>query len=206
MSKSYTPNDRLARKAKEEGFRARSVYKLQELDQKFKLFTHSKTIIDIGAYPGSWLQYIAQVKPQATIVGVDLQTIKPIEGVNVYAADITNPKAMEVIMQTLNVQQFDTIVSDLAPKTSGVKDVDQWRSIELSIAVLQFAQTYLSTHGTVVMKVLRGADFDEFYTSIKPLFAKVHIAIAKASRNSSREVYIVCKGANAQLQNWEPVL
>jgi 23S rRNA (uridine2552-2'-O)-methyltransferase len=194
MPKPYTPNDALARKAKEEGYRARSVYKLQELDQKFKLLKPGMSVLDLGAAPGSWLQYASQkVGPKGRVVGIDLQEIEPIDGVNTYQADITDSEAIARILSNEANEAFeaDIIISDLAPSTSGVRDVDQWRSIELSQAVMNFTEPYLKPKGRVVMKMLRGGDFDEFIKDLKSNFDSVKIAQVKASRDRSREVYVI---------------
>lgn len=191
MSKQYTPNDAFSQKAKELGYRARSVFKLEDLDNRFSLLRGKKRIIDLGACPGSWLQYTAKHAQDATVIGVDLEPIEPIPGVSTYIADILDYDSIDPILQKHGCREVDLILSDLAPKTSGIKDTDQWRSIELSQAVTLFAQRYLAPNGTMVLKILRGADFDAFFKVIKLHFHKAHIVHANASRDSSREVYVV---------------
>ena len=183
MPKPYIPNDELSRKAKEEGYRARSVYKLKELDEKFNLIKPGMTVLDLGAAPGSWLQYAKErIGAEGKVIGIDLQEIEPIEGVKTIQADITND---------LDLPNADLILSDLAPSTSGVKDVDQWRSIELNQAVEKIAEQVLKPGGVCVMKVFRGADFDDFLRSLKTKWETVKTAQVKASRDRSREVYIL---------------
>ncbi|MBU0459016.1 RlmE family RNA methyltransferase [Patescibacteria group bacterium] len=200
MPKPYTPNDKLSQKAKAEGYRARSIYKLKELDEKFKLLKSGMTVLDLGAAPGSWLQYaIERVGPKGIVIGIDLQEIEPIEGVDTFKEDITK---IEEINKILNSQQrfenrcprADIILSDLAPSTSGIKDVDQWKSIELSQAVVKIAKDHLKPGGTCVMKVLRGADFDEFLKELKKEWKNVKTAQVKASRDRSKEIYILLNG------------
>lgn len=191
MPKPYTPNDTWSRKAQAEGYRARSVYKLQELDERFRLFAKARSVLDLGACPGSWLQYVTK-NVHGTIIGVDVQPIEPIDGVKLFQEDITDLEALNKIFIQEGVKKFDVIISDLAPKTSGVKDVDQWRSIELSNAVLDVAHKFLHPNGTVVMKVFRGSDFDEWFTDVKTQFEFSKVVIVKASRDRSREVYVVC--------------
>lgn len=189
MPKRYIPNDKLARKAAELGFRARSVFKLQELDERFRLIKNGMTVVDLGAAPGSWLQYVREAMQGGRIVGVDLQEIEPIDGVETHVADITDTAALKAIIP----ERADIILSDLAPKTSGIKDVDQWKSIELSEAVLETARAILKDGGTCVMKVLRGADFDEFLRNCKRDWKAVKTCIPKACRDRSKEIYVIVK-------------
>ncbi|MDP6575500.1 MAG: RlmE family RNA methyltransferase [Candidatus Peribacteraceae bacterium] len=189
MPKRYTPNDELSQKAKAEGYRARSVYKLKELDEKFNLIKPGMTVLDLGAAPGSWLQYAKEkVGPKGKVIGVDLQEIEPIEGIETIKADITEPTLLT--LPTIP-KSIDLILSDLAPSTSGVKDVDQWRSIELNQAVEKIAEQALKPGGVCVMKVFRGADFDDFLRSLKTKWETVKTAQVKASRDRSREIYIL---------------
>lgn len=195
MPKPYTPNDKWSRLAAEEGYRARSVYKLKELDERFRLFKKGMTVLDLGAAPGSWLQYAAEkVGPKGVLVGLDLQEMEEIEGpVHLFQTDITDLSAVTNVLTQCDVTRVDIVISDLAPKTSGIKDVDQWRSIELSQAVEEVAQHVLSPGGKCVMKILRGADFDEFFLELKKNWKDVKIQHVKASRDRSKEVYIVMR-------------
>ncbi len=183
MPKRYIPNDELSQKAKAEGYRARSVYKLKELDEKFNLIKSGMTVLDLGAAPGSWLQYAKEkVGAKGKVIGIDLQEIEPIEGVETIQADITND---------LDLPDADLILSDIAPSTSGIKDVDQWRSIELNQAVEKIAKQVLKLGGVCVMKVFRGADFDDFLKDLKLKWQTVKTTTVKASRDRSKEIYIL---------------
>jgi 23S rRNA (uridine2552-2'-O)-methyltransferase len=195
MPKPYTPNDKWSRLATEEGYRARSVYKLKELDERFRLFKKGMTVLDLGAAPGSWLQYAAEkVGPKGVLIGLDLQEMEEIEGpVHLFQTDITDLSAVENVLAQCDVTRVDVVISDLAPKTSGIKDVDQWRSIELSQAVEEVAKHILAPGGKCVMKILRGADFDEFFLELKKNWKDVKIQHVKASRDRSREVYVVMR-------------
>ncbi len=194
MPKPYVPNDKWSQRAHAEGFRARSVYKLEELDTKFRLLKPGQKIIDIGAAPGSWLQYASQkIGPQGQIVGIDLKEIEAVaDNVHTFICDVTNDQALEVALKERGFPKADLILSDIAPNTSGIKDVDQWRSIELNQMILHVASNWLKPRGRLVMKVFRGADFDEFLAEVKQQFAIVKISSVKASRDRSREVYVVC--------------
>ena len=195
MPKPYQPNDKWSQKAAAEGYRARSVYKLMELDTKFRLLKSGMSLLDCGAAPGSWLQYASQkIGPSGKAIGIDLTLIEPIaDNVHLYQADMMDPQAIKSILEQEKIQKFDLILSDIAPSTTGVKDVDQWRSIELTQSVLDIASQFLKPKGRCVMKVFRGGDFDDFLRELKREWLQVKVATAKASRDRSREVYVVCE-------------
>lgn len=193
MPKPYTPNDKWSKKAMQEGYRARSVYKLQELDAKFRLLKANMRVLDLGACPGSWLQYVSEkIAPKGIGIGLDLKPIEPIaNNIFTYEQDITDHEGVASILESKGISRVDLVISDLAPNTSGIADVDQWRSIELSQAVLATASVFLKPKGYCVMKVLRGADFDEFLAEMKQSYLNTKVIQAKASRDRSREVYVV---------------
>lgn len=198
MPKPYVPNDKWSQRAAKEGYRARSVYKLMELDERFGLLQPGMTVIDLGAAPGSWLQYTAQsVGPMGTVFGFDVQEIKPVaENVKTFVMDITDKFAIEDELRKNGVRDVDLVLADMAPNTSGIKDMDQWRSIELAQAALAIGKDILKPNGTCVVKVFRGADFDEFYKNLKMDWQEPVIAEVIASRDRSREVYIVVRKPN----------
>jgi 23S rRNA (uridine2552-2'-O)-methyltransferase len=200
MTPQFEPNDKWALKARELGYRARSVFKLQELDERFKIIKKGYNILDIGAAPGSWLQYVEKrMGPQGQAIGLDLQ---PIEGlskaIQTFVCNIEQLEEVDVILQSAHPALFDVVLSDIAPSTSGIKDRDQWLSIELSTHVVEISRKWLKKNGTLVMKILRGADFDVFLKELKPHFREVKVAHAKASRQSSREVYVVGIGKKSE--------
>jgi len=198
MPKPYVPNDKWSQRAAKAGYRARSVYKLTELDERFRLIRHGMTVLDLGAAPGSWLQYAQEkIGSKGKVIGLDLQSIKPIKNVSTYEQDITDLEGVEAILQKEGVEQVDLILSDLAPSTSGIKDIDQWKSIELSQVVLSVAERFLKSGGTCVMKVLRGADFDAFLKELKRTWKNVHTVHVKASRDRSKEIYIIAQHTSA---------
>ncbi len=204
MPKPYIPNDKWSQRAAKEGYRARSVYKLMELDERFRLLSDGMTVVDLGAAPGSWLQYAAKiVGPSGSVFGFDLQEIKPIEdpeggkdvakNVETFVMDITDRYAIEDELRKLGIREVDVVLADMAPNTSGVKDLDQWKSIELAQAALAIGKDILKPNGKCVVKVFRGADFDEFYHSLKMDWQEPTIAEPVASRDRSREVYVVVR-------------
>jgi len=196
MPKPYNPNDKWARRAAEEGYRARSVYKLMELDVRGKLLRAGMTVLDVGAAPGSWLQYTSErVGPHGRVVGLDLKSIDFIaDNVQTFVCDLTDAVAVENALQTAGITKVDLLLSDIAPNTSGIKDRDQWLSIELSRAVAAVAKAHMKPQGTLVMKVFQGRDFDQFLAELKFTFREAKSRTVQATRDSSKEVYIVCKG------------
>jgi len=194
MSKPYDPQDKYFKRAKEQGYRARSVFKLEEIQQKFKILKPGRDILDLGAAPGSWLQYANRiVGPKATLVGLDLTPIKKIKpNVILGQLDIFSPEAI-VFIERKHPKKFPIILSDLAPKTSGIKEADHYRSIELSEQVVALAKKFLTPHGTIVIKVFQGADFGLFIIKLKKIFKQVNVFKPKASRDRSFEVYVIIK-------------
>lgn len=197
MPKPYTPNDKWSQRAAKEGFRARSVYKLMELDRRFHILQPGMKVLDLGAAPGSWLQYAAEkIGPAGKIVGVDLQAISEVAPhVAVYRFDITDGTKVEAMLADEGMERVDAVLSDIAPSTSGVQDVDQWRSVELAQAVIGIAAAHLRKNGFCATKVFRGADFDAMIRSVKQsgLWSDVRTVKVQASRDRSREVYVVMR-------------
>lgn len=193
MPKPYIPNDAWSKKAAQEGFRARSVYKLMELDDRFSLLKHGMTVLDLGAAPGSWLQYTSKrIGAKGRAIGIDLTPIEPIEeNVSTHEQNVTDASAVAAILDAAKIKTVDLVLSDIAPSTSGVRDVDQWRSIELNQAVVDIAERFLKPGGVCVLKVFRGADFDSFLFKLKQTWKKVKPAQVAASRDRSKEIYIV---------------
>jgi 23S rRNA (uridine2552-2'-O)-methyltransferase len=197
MPKPYIPNDKWARRAAEEGYRARSVFKLMELDARFHLLKQGMTVLDLGAAPGSWLQYEAErIGPKGKAIGFDIQEIAPVgPNVSLHLQDITDHAKIREILAAEGVTQADLVLSDIAPNTSGVKDVDQWRSLELGRAVFAVAEEFLKPGHCIALKIFRGADFDEFLREIKLTWLRIRVATVEASRDRSREVYMVATKA-----------
>ncbi|MDD5026056.1 MAG: RlmE family RNA methyltransferase [Candidatus Peribacteraceae bacterium] len=194
MPKPYTPNDAWSRRAAKEGYRARSVYKLMELDERFSLLKSGMTVLDLGCAPGSWMQYtVKRIGLTGHFIGMDVQEVKPVEGATTFVQDIMDIQGVSTLLAKQNIHSFDLILSDLAPSTSGVKDVDQWRSIELSQAVADIAERFLKSDGICVIKVLRGADFDSFLKQLKHDWGSVRTTQVEASRDRSKEIYVLLR-------------
>ena len=197
MPKPYTPNDTWSRKAAAEGYRARSVYKLKELDERLHLLKPGMKVLDLGAAPGSWLQYIAEkIGPRGRALGIDLTPVEPV-GTNVGTRelDITDTRQLEQALTDEDMQTVDLVLSDIAPSTSGIKDVDQWRSVELAMTVVAIADGHLVPGGKFVVKVFRGSDFDTFMHDVRHRWHDVRVMTVKASRDRSREVYVIARKA-----------
>lgn len=195
MPKPYQPNDKWSQKAAAEGYRARSVYKLMELDERHRLLAPGMTVLDLGAAPGSWLQYESEaVGPGGKVIGIDLTPIAPIaNNVFTYRHDLMDIPGVRKIVESHGVKQVDLILSDAAPNTSGVADIDQWRSVELTRSIMDTAIAMLRPGGKAVAKIFRGADFDEFVNTVKKQFRMMKVVHVKATRDRSKEVYLVVR-------------
>ncbi len=196
MPKPYVPNDKWMQRAKTEGYRARSVYKLMELDERYHLLRPGMRVLDIGAAPGSWLQYAsAHVGPAGKILGLDLKEIEPVaDNVVTAVCDVFDADQLLIQIHRIGWNGVDLILSDIAPNTSGIKDVDQWRSVELNRQIVAVARRWLRPNAKLVMKVFRGKDFDAFLMELKLQFAALKIRSVEASRDRSKEVYLICSG------------
>eukprot|EP00871_Galdieria_phlegrea_P003344 jgi/Galph1/400/GphlegSOOS_G5243.1 len=197
------------RKAKEEGYRARSAYKLLQLDQEFHLLKYVKRVVDLCAAPGSWSQVISQRLREngsdATIVAVDLQEIAPLEGVTCIQGDITSRDTVERIINCFDSQRCDIVLSDGAPDVTGLHDLDEYVQSQLILSALNVATFLLREGGTFVAKVFRGKDTTGVFSRLEVFFDDVLIAKPRSSRNSSIEAFFVCRGYHMPCY-WKPYL
>lgn len=188
------------RKAKVLGYRARSAFKLQALDEEFDLLSNAARIIDLCAAPGSWSQYIARRlreldrDAEATVVAIDLQAIAPIEGIHMMQADITKPETLQEVSQIFDGKPADIVVSDGAPDVTGLHDLDEYVQASLVLAAFNFALQLLKPGGAFVAKVFRCRDTHLLYTQLRVFFSEVVISKPRSSRNSSVEAFVVCRG------------
>ena len=183
--------DRYFQQAKRDGYRARSAYKLLELNDKFHLIRPGARILDLGAAPGSWSQVAARLGKASKIVAVDLQPMQPLPGVYTIQADITQPETIARIEEVLP-DSADLVLSDVAPAASGVHLVDHARSIQLAEASLKIALHFLKGRGAFVVKVFQGEDFLDFVAQTRQNFDTVRVFRPQASRQESGEHYVVC--------------
>lgn len=194
MAKGYQPNDKYAQKAKEMGYRARSFFKLQEIQNRYRLIKKGDKVLDLGAAPGSFMQYLHKVVgAEGLVVGIDLKPIEPfeLEDMKTYVADIFEEPVYEQIRSELGVELFDVITSDLAPSTTGIRSVDAGRSFQLSERVIEVAKQRLRSGGNLVIKAFPGADHSELIRLMKAEFKQVKSFKPDAVRASSREVYLL---------------
>jgi 23S rRNA (uridine2552-2'-O)-methyltransferase len=186
--------DKFFRRAKAEGYRARSAYKLLEICEKHGLLRPGQAVLDLGAAPGSWSQVIAErVGGTGRVVAIDLQPIGPIPGVRSFVGDIRDAAILERARQELG-RPADVVLSDVAPQASGILVVDQARAIELAQSALAAAADALRPNGSFVVKVFRGEDFDRFLAEVRRRFRKVNVVIPEATRAESREAFVVARG------------
>jgi 23S rRNA (uridine2552-2'-O)-methyltransferase len=185
------------RKAKQEGYRARSAYKIQQIHERFTVVRKGEAVADLGAAPGGWSQVLVElVGPQGLVVGVDLQRVKGIPGAVFLQGDFTKRETharLSALLADKGRSALDAVVSDMAPDMSGNYELDQVRSIHLCEMALDFADHHLRKGGAFVCKVFEGADFQEFRKQVKARFKRLHQYHPAASRKSSSEVYLVGK-------------
>ncbi len=185
--------DHLTKQAKIENYPARSVYKLMEIQKKFKVIHKNSTVLDLGCAPGSWLIYAAEtVGPGGRAIGIDLKEIKvklP-ENAASFTGDILNLNNIFVVSGARGVK---TILSDMAPATTGRKEIDSARSFDLCMAALQCAVKFLSMGGDFVCKIFQGPDFKRFEIAVKSNFKQYNIFKPGSCRKTSKEIYIIGK-------------
>jgi len=186
--------DHLTRRAKTENYPARSVYKLEEIQKKFKVMKSAGQVLDLGCAPGSWLLYAAkQVGSQGRVFGIDLTRIEIKLPDNVTAIQ-DNILALENDGFLVGEKGFHTVLSDMAPATTGRRDVDAFRSFELCTMALETARKCLAKNGNFVCKIFQGNEFKEFEKEVKPLFRECKIFKPESCRKQSKEIYIIAKG------------
>ncbi len=193
MGKPYRPKDHFFEKAKREGFRARSAFKIEEITKRFGVLKKGARVLDLGAAPGGFLQVIAEaVGPQGRVVGVDVVPIKPfaLPHVSTLAIDVLADDFDEKLA-AIDPGPYDVVVSDLAPKTTGIKSTDEARSIRLATRALETAVARGKPGGTYIAKLFMGGDFEEFREQVKAAYGDVKVVRPEATRGASMEVYVV---------------
>lgn len=195
MKKGSNPRsvpDFYADKAKKEGYPARSVYKLMEIQEKHSIIKPGYSILDLGAAPGSWSLYAAKITgPKGRVKGIDLKQIslaKTPDNITFYKGDIFDPALLDEICGNKN---FNVVLSDAAPDTTGNKAIDSARSLDLSEQVLNIACKHLPSGGIMVVKIFQGGDFSGFLKTVREYFSRVKILKPKASRKDSFEIFVI---------------
>jgi 23S rRNA (uridine2552-2'-O)-methyltransferase len=185
--------DQYRRLAKDQGYRARSAYKLLQLNSSYRILKKGSKVVDLGCAPGGWLQVATKEVGQAgKVVGIDLKPVEPVAGATVLEGSIEDPAMLEKIASILGGGKADVVLSDLAPNVSGVWDIDHARQISLSTIALGFARRILRAGGSAVFKVFEGDMLNEFRAELKNSFGRVLLSKPSASRQESSELYIVC--------------
>ncbi|KAL6926284.1 hypothetical protein ACO0SA_002711 [Hanseniaspora valbyensis] len=205
------------RKAKEEGYRARSAYKLLQIDEEFNILSKdTKKVVDLCAAPGSWSQVLSKRmfsndsesdNSDKKIVAVDLQSMTPIENVTCLKADITAPSTLANILSLFGNEKADLVISDGAPDVTGIHDLDEYIQHQLILAALQLGCCVLKEgSGKFVVKLFRGKDCDHLYAICRNFFNKVYIAKPRSSRATSSEAFLVGIDFKKPVATWEPKL
>ena len=184
--------DIYVRQSKVDGYRARSAYKLIEIDKKFKIFKNGMFILDIGAAPGSWSQYASKTIKNGKIISIDLKEISPIDNGIHIKGDFTEPDIQEKIRENLT-KEFDVVMSDMAVNTTGVKNLDSIQTGELCKEAMTFSKKVISSKGYFISKIFMGSTFNEIVALGKKIFKEVKVFKPLSSRKESKESFIICK-------------
>ena len=188
-------NDHWVKEATRRGYRSRAAFKLMELAERDKLLRPGMSAVDLGSAPGSWSQVLREkLGRQGTIVALDLLEMEPLPGVRFVKGDFREDGVLAALTTMLNGHLLDLVLSDLSPNISGIESADQARSVHLGELALEFAQQWLRPGGDLVIKAFQGEGFTEFQRQLQQHFEKVYVRKPKASRDRSREVYLVAKG------------
>jgi 23S rRNA (uridine2552-2'-O)-methyltransferase len=179
------------RLAKKEGYRARSAFKLLQIDDEYHVLGPGRRVVDLGAAPGGWSQVAAERCPQGKVVGIDLQHVPPLEGAEFVRGDFTHPETLAKLRAL--APQADTVLSDMSPNISGAYDADHARSVHLAGQALDFAEQVLRPGGDFVCKVFEGELFKPFLDRVRAEFDWVKVTHPEASRKASSEVYVIGK-------------
>ncbi|MBI3562210.1 MAG: 23S rRNA methyltransferase [Gammaproteobacteria bacterium] len=176
------------------GLRSRAIFKLKEIDHKYNLIKPTGTIIDLGAAPGGWSEYAAQqAGARGTVIALDILPMQTLPGVGFILGDFTQAAVLEQLVAALQGRRVDLVMSDMAPNMSGIKGVDQLKSIYLAELALEFATGVLNQGGHYLVKLFHGEGFDTYVKSVRGLFDKVQVIKPEASRAKSSEVYLLAR-------------
>lgn len=187
--------DGFVKRARQEGARSRAAYKLEEIDRRDHLLRPGMTVVDLGAAPGGWSQYVkSRVGESGRVLALDILPMEPIVGVEFIEGDFTEQPVLDLLMQRLQGKAVDLVISDMAPNMSGVPSVDQARSSGLAERALDFADKALKPGGDLLMKTFQGAGFTELHARMRRRFGKLMSRKPQASRAESREIYLLGKG------------
>jgi len=184
--------DTYVRQSKVDGYRARSAYKLIEINEKFKIFKGGLSVVDIGAAPGSWSQYASKVIKNGKLISIDLKKMEPIMNSIQIQGDFTQNETQMEIKKNLN-NKVDVVMSDMAVNTTGIKNIDSIQTGELCKEAMFFAKDMIKNDGFFISKIFMGGTFNEIVTEGKKFFKEVKVFKPKSSRKDSKESFIVCR-------------
>ena len=184
--------DIYVRKSKIEGYRSRAAYKLQEIQEKYRVIKNGMSIVDLGAAPGSWSEYMSRKFKNTNILSIDIKEMQPIENTFQIIGDFTHNKNKTKILEYFNVK-IDLVVSDMAVNTTGNKNLDSLVTGELSIEAMNFSIETLKKNGVFISKIFMGASFNEIVELAKKNFKEFHVYKPPSSRKESKESFIICK-------------
>jgi 23S rRNA (uridine2552-2'-O)-methyltransferase len=200
---TYKPQDSYYKKAKREGYRSRAAYKLLELQQRFRLMRPGDVVVDLGAAPGGWLQVAAKfVGPSGKVIGIDLQPIETLREANIifFQGDITSPEVLKKIPE-LVAGKVHCVLSDLAPRLSGIRDADAARCLELNRTALTVATALLRPGGCLLAKGFVNQELQTFTLELKQHFHSVQRTRPEATRQGSSEFYFLAKDFHVTSNN-----
>ena len=184
--------DTYVRQSKVDGYRARSAYKLIEINEKFKVFKGGMCVIDIGAAPGSWSQYASRIVKNGKIISIDLKEMEKIENTIQIKGDFTEPDIQSQIKSYLKIGS-DVVMSEMAVNTTGIKNIDSIQTGELCKEAIIFSKDIISKKGFFISKIFMGGSFNEIVALGKKFFKEVKVFKPKSSRKDSKESFIICK-------------
>ena len=195
ISKNWVNKQRkdiYVRKSKVDGYRARSAYKLIEINEKFKIFKGGMIILDIGAAPGSWSQYASKIIKNGKIISIDLKEMEEIKGTIQIKGDFTDPNIQKKI-RSYTSKEIDLVMSDMAVNTTGIKNIDSIQTGELCKEAIVFSKEVISNNGFFISKIFMGETFNEIVALAKKIFKEVRVFKPQSSRKESKENFIICK-------------
>jgi 23S rRNA (uridine2552-2'-O)-methyltransferase len=195
ISKNWVNKQRrdiYVRQSKVDGYRARSAYKLIEIDKKFKIFKGGMFVLDIGAAPGSWSQYASKVVKNGKVISIDLKSMEEIKDTIQIEGDFTDPSIQKKIKNYFN-KDLDVVMSDMAVNTTGIKNLDAIQTGELCKEAMIFSKDVISQNGFFISKIFMGSTFNEIVALGKKIFKEVKVFKPQSSRKDSKESFIICK-------------
>lgn len=193
-------NDPYVGLAKAKGFRSRAAFKLKDIFEKYPDFKRAKVVIDLGCAPGGWLQVLRETCPKATVIGLDLKEVEPVEGVELIVGDFLEEEVYQELERILGDKKVDLLLSDMAANSSGDKQIDHFRNVELIEMAIEFASHHLEVGGNMVAKFLRGREEEQLRARLKQSFKAIKLFKPDTSYADSSEVFLIALGFSPSAQ------